>query len=243
LPGGRTWTFWQDGKLETQSGVWTFKKGGRIEAHFVRLIGTDTLVVRLAVDGREGRLATSSLSDEDCQYLTGITGKQFPRRIKHVAPRLVNVQELVESKFDSATGQITLEERQPVSLGSAADSKKVNVQAYILANVPQFVAFHFMSRSPSDLGWQYSAQRRVSFVWEDGQKDLGEPRHLGTPGEGYLLEQFTVRCTLNEFKDVAEAQHFEIRVGRDVFKVPYETRAGWRALITMVQEEVAEGNR
>src|SRR3974390_3109361 len=65
----RPWTFAQDGRLETQAGVWSFKKGGRIDAQFVRLIGTNMVVVKLAVNGSDGRGPITSLSDEDCLYL------------------------------------------------------------------------------------------------------------------------------------------------------------------------------
>src|SRR6266404_2775033 len=90
----RTWTFRQDGKIETQAGVWTFKKGGRVEARFVGLSGSNVLIVKLALNGREGRLNISSLSDEDCFYLAGITGQPILPRPKSetAAPRLQKQQ-------------------------------------------------------------------------------------------------------------------------------------------------------
>ena len=64
--GAHTWTFVQDGSIETQSGAWSFKKGGRIDAEFQRLKGTNTVVLRRS-DGVlcEVPLAVLSHNDQD----------------------------------------------------------------------------------------------------------------------------------------------------------------------------------
>jgi len=239
----RTWTFRQDGRIETQSGVWTFKKGGRVEGRFVRLSGSNVLVVKLALNGREGRLNISSLSDEDCFYLAGVTGQPIAPRPKSEtpAPRLKKdqIEQFVETKFDAATAQTTYQEKHPIKLGPANDPRMLNMQAYILANIPEFVAFHVISRCPAALGWQYSTDRRVSFLWEDGKKDLTEAKHFGMAGDGFLLEQFTPRCKFSEFKEIASAKQLELHLGHEIFKLPYESRAAWRALVALLETQPA----
>ena len=241
-PEPRTWTFRQDGRLETQAGVWSFKKGGRIDAQFVRLISTNSVVVRLAVNGNDGRLTITSLSEEDCVYLASISGQPLLEGLnsKSLRPERPPADDLVETKLDSVTGQTTYLQKQPISLGPPGDPRTLNLQVYVLAEVPGFVAIHFTSRCPADLGWQYSTDRHVTFLFEQQKKDFGEPKHLGSTGDGYLLEQFTPRCKLSEFKAVSAASHVEVRLGHQIFKLPYESRAAWRALAALVEAQHAE---
>src|SRR5437016_9005274 len=106
-PEPRTWTFRQDGKLDTQSGTWSFKQGGRIDARFLRLIGTNVVVVKLALNGSEGRLSITSLSEADCLYLASISGRPIPGQLNRHTPRLDQPasDDLVDTKSDPATGQ------------------------------------------------------------------------------------------------------------------------------------------
>lgn len=244
-PEPRTWTFCQDGKIDTQSGVWSFKKGGRIDARFVRLIGTNVVEVKLALNGKQGRLTITDLSDEDCVYLASISGQPISSRLNHQLSRPAKppASDLVQTKFDDTTGQTTYLPKQPILLGPAGDPRTLNLQAYILADVPDFVAIHFTSRCPADLGWQYLTDRHISFVFEDRKKDCGEPKRLGTTGDGYLLEQFTPRCKLAEFKEIASAEHVEVRLGHEAFKLSYESRAAWRALVALVEAQRSEVNQ
>ena len=73
----RTWTFAQDGKTEG-SGVWSFRKGGRMDADFVRMQGENSIVLR-STDGQERIVPVSSLSQKDRDYIT-----QASRPVYHV---------------------------------------------------------------------------------------------------------------------------------------------------------------
>jgi hypothetical protein len=66
-----TWTFTTDGRIETGSEVWTFRKGGRVDAEFVRRDGTN--VILELPDGKSCKVPASSLSDADRVYLGGAT--------------------------------------------------------------------------------------------------------------------------------------------------------------------------
>jgi len=66
----RTWVFTEDGKIEADpGGRLSFKKGGRIDAYFVRLKGTNDAVLRLATDGKDYSVPILVLSDADRKYL------------------------------------------------------------------------------------------------------------------------------------------------------------------------------
>jgi hypothetical protein len=238
----RTWTFRQDGKIETQSGEWTFKRGGRVEGRFIRVTGSDVVVVQLALDGKEGRLSISNLCDEDLLYLSALTGQTLQARYKRDLPRPKKSRDrdLVETKYDEATGQTTYRQKQPLMLLPEDGPRTLTIQPYVLASVPGVVAMHLVSRCPAEWGWQYLKERRLAVISEEGKKDFGEPRHFGTVGDGYLLEQFTPCCTVSEFKKFASAQHVEIRLGNDLFKLSYDRRAAWRALIELVDTQRLE---
>jgi len=66
--GAHTWTFVQDGSIETQAGTWSFKKGGRIDAEFQRLKGTNAVVLRRS-DGVICEVALSVLSEKDQDFV------------------------------------------------------------------------------------------------------------------------------------------------------------------------------
>ncbi len=64
----RTWTFIQDGKMVSDSGSsWSFKKNGRIDAAFVRVDGTNAILLAPAASYRT--LPVLSLSQTDRAYL------------------------------------------------------------------------------------------------------------------------------------------------------------------------------
>src|SRR5262249_4340107 len=42
----RTWNFEQDGKMESDSGTLSFKKGGRMDGQFVRMVDTNRILLR-----------------------------------------------------------------------------------------------------------------------------------------------------------------------------------------------------
>jgi len=63
-----TWTFNQDGSIETQNGTWTFKKGGRIDADFQRMKGTNIVVLRRS-DGTLCDVPLSVLSEKDQDFV------------------------------------------------------------------------------------------------------------------------------------------------------------------------------
>jgi hypothetical protein len=65
----RTWTFVQDGKMESDSGFLTFKKGGRIDADFVRVVDTNTVLIRPVASTQNFWLAISNLCDADRDLL------------------------------------------------------------------------------------------------------------------------------------------------------------------------------
>jgi hypothetical protein len=70
----RTWTFNGDGNISSGPGIWSFRKGGRIDGRFVRLDGTNAVIVKL-VDGTARSVPYASLSEADQAYLA---------RVKHV---------------------------------------------------------------------------------------------------------------------------------------------------------------
>jgi hypothetical protein len=238
----RTWTFRQDGKIETQSGVWTFKKGGRVDARLLRVTGTNTVVVKLALNGNEGRLSIASLSDEDCVYLANVTGEPLQVRYRPEAPRArkSRLLDLVETRSDQATSQTIYRQKQPLMLLPENGPRTLSMQAYVMASVPGVVAIHLVSRSPAEWGWQYLKDRQLTLISEDGKKDFGEPKHFGTAGDGYLLEQFTPCCTFAEFKNLASAKHVELRLGHDLFRLSFERRAAWRALVELLEAQHTE---
>jgi hypothetical protein len=63
-----TWTFNQDGSIQTQNGTWTFKKGGRIDADFQRMKGTNIVVLRRS-DGTLCDVPLSVLSEKDQDFV------------------------------------------------------------------------------------------------------------------------------------------------------------------------------
>jgi hypothetical protein len=65
----RTWTFIDDGYISSGPGIWSFRKGGRIDGRFVRLDGTNSVIVKL-VDGTARTVPYASLSPADQAYLT-----------------------------------------------------------------------------------------------------------------------------------------------------------------------------
>jgi S1-C subfamily serine protease len=70
----RTWTFINDGRMVSPSGGgWSFKKGGRLDAAFVRVDGTNVIVVA-DTDGQYRVIPVSSLSEGDCAYLVKAKG-------------------------------------------------------------------------------------------------------------------------------------------------------------------------
>jgi hypothetical protein len=239
----RTWTFREDGKLETQAGEWTFKKGGRVEARFIRVSGPDMVVLQLVLNGKEGRLSVSNLCDEDLVYLSGLTGQSWQPRLKLEGPvaRKARDQGLIEIKFDEATSQTTYRQKQPLMLLPEDSPRSLTMQPYVLASVPGVVAIHLVSRCPAEWGWQYLQARKLTLTSEEGRKDFGEPKHFGAVGDGYLLEQFTPCCTIAEFKSFASAKHLELRLGNDLFRVSYDRRAAWRALVDVLEAQRTEG--
>ena len=58
------WTFAEDGLMHSSSGGrWSFSKGGRLDAAFVRLEGTNVILL-CGVDGQDRILPAASLSEE-----------------------------------------------------------------------------------------------------------------------------------------------------------------------------------
>ena len=66
----RTWTFRRDGQIQAPGGATSFRKGGRINADLVRVDGTN-VILRLALNGKDGVVPLDSLSDADRAYLNG----------------------------------------------------------------------------------------------------------------------------------------------------------------------------
>ena len=66
--GAHTWTFNQDGSIQTQNGIWTFKKGGRIDAEFQHIKGTNLVVLRRS-DGTLCDVPLAVLSEKDQDFV------------------------------------------------------------------------------------------------------------------------------------------------------------------------------
>ena len=70
----RTWTFSQDGKMQSPSGdEWSFKKKGRLDAALVGLEGTNVILLG-AADGQYRIIAVTNLSEVDRAYLLRAKG-------------------------------------------------------------------------------------------------------------------------------------------------------------------------
>ncbi len=67
-PDARTWTFTEDGNISSGPGIWSFRKGGRVDGRFVRLDGTNAVIVKL-VDGTARSVPFASLSEADQAYV------------------------------------------------------------------------------------------------------------------------------------------------------------------------------
>ena len=80
----RTWTFTSDGKIETGSGVWTFRKGGRVDAEFVRRDGTN--VILELPNGKNCCVPAASLSEADRVYLDRASDRPTPRQSSSQKP-------------------------------------------------------------------------------------------------------------------------------------------------------------
>ena len=63
-----TWTFSQDGAIEIQAGTWTFKRGGRMDADFLRMKGTNIVVLRRS-DGALCDVPLAVLSEKDQDFV------------------------------------------------------------------------------------------------------------------------------------------------------------------------------
>jgi hypothetical protein len=66
-----TWNFIRDGNLQsTESpGSLSFKKGGRFDGDFIRLSGTNDIVILGGLDGAEYLVGLTNLCTEDCDYV------------------------------------------------------------------------------------------------------------------------------------------------------------------------------
>jgi hypothetical protein len=68
----RTWTFAQDGKSDPQLGALSFRKGGRIDAQFVKMSGTNAVVLNMA--GQKYLIALTNFSAGDRAYVAQVKG-------------------------------------------------------------------------------------------------------------------------------------------------------------------------
>lgn len=79
----RTWTFIEDGYISSGPGLWSFRKGGRIDGRFIRLDGTNSVIVKL-VDGTARTVPYAALSPADQAYLA-----RLKRRPNAATPEIV----------------------------------------------------------------------------------------------------------------------------------------------------------
>jgi sugar (pentulose or hexulose) kinase len=95
----RTWTFTEDGKIVTDSGeAWSFKKKGRIDAAFVRMNGTN--VILLTPDAKFRAVPVRSLSQSDRSYLEiagGITQSEAANMAQAVAGQSAAAKRVIEA--------------------------------------------------------------------------------------------------------------------------------------------------
>jgi hypothetical protein len=73
----RTWTFRRDGQIQDPGGATSFRKGGRINADLVRVDGTN-VILRLALNGKDGAVPLDCLSDADRAYLGAVKNAPAP---------------------------------------------------------------------------------------------------------------------------------------------------------------------
>src|SRR5690349_20154283 len=74
-----TWSFNQDGTIETQAGAWSFKKGGRIDGELQGMKGTNTVVLRRS-DGVLCEVPLDVLSEKDQDFVLHPPEDRRPER-------------------------------------------------------------------------------------------------------------------------------------------------------------------
>src|SRR5579863_5655973 len=68
--GPHTWTFVENGKIKMRSGTISYGRGGRLDADFIRLDGTNVLLH--FPYGGAGSLPIASLSEADRAFVAGV---------------------------------------------------------------------------------------------------------------------------------------------------------------------------
>jgi hypothetical protein len=94
----RTWTFVQDGEIKTEAGSTGFRKGGRVDAEFIKLVtmdGTNAVFLKLA--GSKGWLPLACLSEADTNYLAGFQGE--PEQVTRQREANLAARAKVEAQF------------------------------------------------------------------------------------------------------------------------------------------------
>jgi hypothetical protein len=114
----RTWTFAAEGKIETQDGATSFRKGGRLDAEFIRCKkedGTNFVYLRLAIGG-PGRVPEEMLSAEDRELIS---------RFKQASSPSAGARENTSRDQDEANAQ---EKRKKANeAAKAAEAARNNV--------------------------------------------------------------------------------------------------------------------
>lgn len=76
-PVVRQWSFIHDGKMVSTSGELSFKKGGRLNARLIRVVGTNWIVLKPSRSDLEYRLAITNLTAADQQLVL-----EFPELVQ-----------------------------------------------------------------------------------------------------------------------------------------------------------------
>jgi hypothetical protein len=117
----RTWTFSQDGTTQGQSGVWSFRKGGRVEAQYIRREGTN-VILQLKMDGKEKSVPMVCLSEDDWKYVWALMTASEQQKSQGEAAALTANQE-TKARTQAVVDQKQAETRQKL-LEMAAQKEK-----------------------------------------------------------------------------------------------------------------------
>jgi hypothetical protein len=132
----RTWTFSKDGVLARDEGGFSFKQGGRVEGLFVRLDGTNDVVIKRH-DASDFKIAKTSLSKNDLDFLNTVASeteasssnrmdelKEFDEQVRK------HKQEYAERAKERAASEAkALEEQQRISALGEVGQLQAQIEA------------------------------------------------------------------------------------------------------------------
>ncbi len=199
----------------------------------------EAVIVQAAID---------SASGEDADWNSSIVRLETAMGANPNASNIQAAQELLDSlrkqradaisvKIDKFTGTHTY---QCVSGWELADGLILKVRAYGTADMlPHKVTLHFIY-SGSD--WEYLRFRALYLLYDKKKLSWASDdiEHDGNVHTGSVLEQMHVDVPLEDFREFAEAQVAEGRLGITTFSLSYGQRKWMRALCETITAKTNE---